>query len=196
MKWISPAHGNSPLRPSTIFGRIITTCSFILYLALSVLLSCGLFINLRVEANATSTFYETATFTAEGYFNYIGGDTDYQPVYNLDDGRTHVISLSREAERSLGFDGTLVNLSQTTINGYVNDGYQIRFNFAGNPEIYQPYSTNTGTRYAWYEYEFSPQQIDSRMLARPQSESIIIYAVIIILLSVTITGIIKAVRHD
>lgn len=196
MKWISRELGNSSHRPSTISGKTTTICNYILYLVLSVVSLFGLFINLPGEVNATAAFYETATFTAEGYFNYIGGDTAYQPMYNLDDGRTHVISLSREAERSLGLDGTLVNLSQDTINGYVNDGYQIRFNFAGNPEIYQPYSTNTGQRYAWYEYEFSPEQIDSRMLARPQSESILIYAVIIILLSVTITGIIKAVRHD
>lgn len=196
MKWILPVHGNSQHRHFTISGRTTTTCNSILFLVLSVVLSFGLFINLQVKVNATSTFYETATFTAEGYFNYIGGNSTYEPVYNLDDGRTHVISLSREAERSFGFDGTLVNLSQDTINGYVNDGYQIRFNFAGNAEIYQPYSTNTGQRYAWYEYEFSPEQIDSRMLARPKSESILIYAVIIILLSVTITGIIKAVRHD
>lgn len=196
MKWISQELGNSLHRPSTISGRTTTTCNSILYLVLSVVLSFGLFINLPGEVNATSAFYETATFTAEGYFNYIGGDTAYQPVYNFDDGRTHVISLSREAERSFGLHSTLVNLSQDTINGYLNDGYQIRFNFAGNVEVYQPYSTNTGERYAWYEYEFSPERIDSRMLARPTSESILIYAVIIILLSVTITGIIKAVRHD
>lgn len=196
MKWISLAHGNSSRKRSMTSGRITITCNSILYSVLSVLLSFGLFINCGVSVNATQTFYKTASFSASGYFNYIGGDSSYQPVYNFDDGRTHVVSFSREAERSFGFDGTLTNLSQTTVNGYVNDGYQIRFNFAGNAEIYQPYPTNTGTRYAWYEYEFSPEQIDTRMLARPQSESVIIYAVIIILLALTISGIIKAVRHD
>lgn len=196
MKWILPEHGTSSRKHFMISGKTTITYSSILYLVLSVLLSFGLFINLQVKANATSTFYETSTFTTEGYFTYIGADTTYPPVYNLDDGRTHVISLSREAERSFGLDGTLVNLSQDTIEGYVNDGYQIRFNFAGNPEVYQQYSTNTGYRYAWYEYEFTPEQIDSRMLSRPESESIMIYAVLIILLSVTITGIIKGVRHD
>ena len=134
-----------------------------------------------------------------GFLYYVSSDTNYSPVRNFEDGRVHRLFLSASAERALAIDPYLVNLTESTVNGWIGDGYKVKLDLGGYLGIYQPhYSANNNQRDAWAYYEFVPdgEYIDTNMIYRPvrnDSYIIILCGGGILLALYTVF---KVVRHD
>ena len=106
-----------------------------------------------------------------GKLYYVNSDTSYSPDRNLEDGSEHTLYFSSSAERAFAIDPYLVNLTESTVNGYIGDGYKIKVDFGGYLAVYQPhYTANNMQRDAWAYYEFVPteKKTDTNMLYRPE----------------------------
>lgn len=134
-----------------------------------------------------------------GFLQYVSSDSSYTPVRSLADGRSHRLYLSANAERAVGIDPYLVNLTESTINGWVGDGYKVKLDLGGYLAVYQPhYTANNQQRDSWAYYQFihDDDYIDTNMIYRPDRND----AYITILcgggILLALYTVFKVVRHD
>lgn len=146
---------------------------------LSLLLLFGLCLHCSIGINATSTYYQNNNLTVTGTLIYIGSSNNTgSPVDNLADGREHTIYLNKEAERSLVKDPYLTNLSNNTVKGWIEDGYEIQIPYSQTLAVTQPhYSTNGSTRNATAYYEVNVSDINTLLLYRSYNGSYIGYII-------------------
>lgn len=158
--------------------RTISLCSGLRLLLLS-LLSFGLCLHCSIGINATSTYYNNNNLTVTGILTYIGSSNiSGSPVDNLADGREHTIYLNKEAERSLVKDPYLTNLSNNTVTGWIEDGYEVQIPYSQTLAVTQPhYNTNGSTRNSTAYYEVNVSDINTLLLYRSYNGSYIGYII-------------------
>lgn len=167
----------------------ITSLCFGLRSLLCLLLLFGLCLHCSTGISATSTYYNNNNLTVTGILTYIGSSNNSgSPVDNLADGREHTIYLNKEAERSLVKDPYLTNLSNNTVTGWIEDGYEVQIPYSQTLAVTQPhYTTNGSTRNATAYYEINVSDINTLLLYRSYNGSYIGYiisgGIIIIILS-------------
>lgn len=149
-----------------------------------------------MEVNATASYYENNEMQATGQLYYVGSESGYDPDDRLDDGAAHTIYLSSAAERALGKDPYLVNLTESTINGWIGDGYEVRMQLGGYLDVYQPYTSGNYTRDTWVQYEFVVDEIDTNMLYRPNRNDTYITILCAGGILIALYSVLKWVRND
>lgn len=158
--------------------KTIFSCCGLRLLLLS-LLSFGLCLHCSIGINATSTYYQNNNLTVTGTLTYIGSSNNTgSPVDNLADGREHTIYLNKEAERSLVKDPYLTNLSNNTVTGWIEDGYEVQIQYSQTLAVTQPhYTTNGSTRNGTAYYEVNVSDINTLLLYRSYNGSYIGYII-------------------
>lgn len=152
-----------------------------------------------MEVDATASFYENCEMQTTGKLYYVNSDSGYSPVRSFEDGSEHTLYFSSAAERAFAIDPYLVNLTESTVNGWIGDGYEIKAELGGYLAVYQPHvTTNSYTRDAWAYYEFVPseQKTDTNMLYRPERNDKYITILCAGGILVTLYCVLKWVRHD
>lgn len=170
-------------------------------LSLSLLLSLFFcFISLlTVKAEATAAYYANCEMQTTGRLYYVNSDSSYTPVRSFEDGIEHTLYFSSAAERAFAIDPYLVNLTESTINGWIGDGYKIKSDLGGYLAVYQPhYTANNNHRDAWAYYEFVPSEkkTDTNMLYRPERNDKYITILCAGGILVTLYCVLKWIRHD
>lgn len=132
-----------------------------------------------MTVDATSTYYQNNNLTVTGTLTYIGSaNNSGSPVDNLADGRLHTIYLNKEAERSLVKDPYLSNLSNNTVTGWIEDGYEIQIPYSQTLAVTQPhYTANGSTRNATAYYEVTVSELNTLLLYRSYNGSYIGYII-------------------
>lgn len=96
----------------------------------------------------------------------MGSSTGYQPVIDLTG--THGIELSKEAESSLLKDPYLTSVSQDTISGVLDEGYNVSLDYGTHLQVSQELYTANSTRVGTAYYRVVVTRIDTQLLYRPQ----------------------------
>lgn len=97
----------------------------------------------------------------------MGSNTNYQPVQTLSG--IHAIELTKNAENSLVKEPYLTSVSQDTISGVLDDGFNVSFGYGTYLLVTQPhYYGNNQQRDATAYYRVTVERIDTQMLYRPQ----------------------------
>lgn len=97
----------------------------------------------------------------------MGSNTNYQPVQKLSG--VHAIELSAKSENSLVKDPYLTSVSQDTISGVLDDGFNVSIGYGTFLCVTQPHYNNNNTqRDATAYYRVTVERIDTQMLYRPQ----------------------------
>lgn len=197
MKWDFLQHGNCLFKPSTNYSRITTISSCALHFGLLVCLFCILFSSLPIETNATSTYYQNNELFFTGTLTYISS-TQGTPVDNLADGQLHKIYLNAEAERCIAIDPYVTNMSTETVNGWIDDGYEIQIPYSQTLAVSQPhYYGSTGqTRNATAYYEVTVEEIRTNLIYRPTRNDNYITILCGGGLLLLLYTVFKVVRHD
>lgn len=151
-----------------------------------------------MTVDATSSYYENCEMQTTGKLYYVNSDLDYRPVRSFEDGINHTLYFSSAAERALAIDPYLTNLTESTVNGWIGDGYKIKIDLGGYLGIYQPHQYNNYTRDAWAYYEFVPEPdtTDTNMLYRPQRNDTYITILCAGGILITLYCVFKMIRND
>lgn len=152
-----------------------------------------------MKAEGTAAYYANCEMQTTGRLYYVNSDSNYTPVRSFEDGSEHTLYFSSAAERAFANDPYLVNLTESTINGWIGEGYKIKADLGGYLAIYQPHkSTNSYTRDAWAYYEFVPSEkkTDTNMLYRPERNDKYITILCAGGILVTLYCVLKWIRHD
>ena len=137
-------------------------------LLLSFLLSISFSIGIRANVQEPNTIWYDTDLQIVGVLTYMGSSTSTQPVDKLSG--VHAIELCTEAENKLIKEPYLTSVSQTTVSGVVDTGYNAQFGFGTYLQITQPHynQNNTGTRDAVAYYRVDVSRIDTNLLYRPE----------------------------
>lgn len=167
--------------------------------SLLVLLSfvCYLSISLASYSpvNSTSTYYQNNELYIKGTLTYIGSSQG-TPIDNLADGSVHTIYLNAEAERCIGMDPYVTNMSSNTLEGWINDGYEISIPYSQMLHVTQPHYYNNYERAGTAYYEITVEEIRTNLLYRPDRNDNYITILCGGGLLLLLYTVFKVVRHD
>lgn len=148
-----------------------------------------------INASApTSTYYRTNEMYLTGTLMYVGSDYG-DPVNNLN-GTLHQIYLSAEAERTLGRDPYLTNLSSADAVGYLDIGYKCKIPYGDMLYVYQTLYNGNYTRDGWAYYEVIVDDIQTNLLYRPDRNDRYITILCAGGIMFSLVTVFKVVRHD
>lgn len=177
----------------SVFGRVLLLCVFCSFI---LLVSSPI----RIDATApTGTYYNTNEMHLTGRLLYVGSQYG-TPVNNLN-GTSHDIFLNAESERKLsqGDAGQyLTNLSSSTVEGYLDNGYPCQIPYADCLWVQQDlyYGTNSSVRSGWAYYEVIVDDIQTNLIYRPERNDRYITIITAGALLFGLITIFKVVRRD
>lgn len=135
-------------------------------LLLSFLLSISFSTAIRADVQEASTIWNDIDLQIVGTLTYMGSSTGYQPVVNLSG--THGIELSKQAESCLLKEPFLTSVSQESISGVLDDGYNVSLGYGTQLQVSQELYTQNSTRNGTAYYRVEVERIDTQLLYRPQ----------------------------
>lgn len=144
---------------------------------------------------ATSTYYQNNELYIVGTLTYIGSSQG-TPIDNLEDGATHIIYLNSEAERCVGIEPYVTNMSANTLEGWINDGYEIQIPYSQMLHVTQPHYYNNYERSGTAYYEVTVEEIRTNLLYRPDRNDNYITILCGGGLLLLLYTVFKVVRHD
>lgn len=137
-----------------------------LCLSLSFLLLINCSIAIKADVQEASTIWNDTDLQIVGTLTYMGSSTGYQPVVNLSG--THGIEFCKEAESCLIKEPYLTSVSQESISGVLDEGYDVSFDYGTYLLVSQELRTINATRVGIAYYRVSVDRIDTQLLYRPQ----------------------------
>lgn len=151
-------------------------------LLLSFLLLINCSIAIKADVQEASTIWNDTDLQIVGTLTYMGSSTGYQPVVNLSG--THGIEFCKEAESSLIKDPYLTSVSQQTLSGVLDEGYNVSYDYGTYLLVSQELRTANASRVGTAYYRVSVDRIDTQLLYRPQraerTSGIIVGGIVII----------------
>lgn len=151
---------------SCLTSWLTKSWKFLLVWSLSACCLFILLVNFSTQINASSTYYQNNELYIVGKLKYIGSSQG-TPIDNLADGNTHTIYLNAEAERCIAIDPYVTNMSADTLQGWINDGYEIQIPYSQMLYVTQPHIYNNYERSATAYYEITVEEIRTNLLYRP-----------------------------
>lgn len=127
-------------------------------------ISFSIVIKAEVQENQ-SIWYDT-DLQIVGNLTYMGSNTGYQPVVNLSG--IHGIEFCKDAESSLIKEPYLTSVSQQTLSGVLDEGYNVSFGYGTWLLVSQELRTANATRVGTAYYRVDVDRIDTQLLYRPQ----------------------------
>lgn len=102
-----------------------------------------------------------------GNLTYMGSSSGYRPVDDLSG--NHAIEISKQAEGSLIKEPYLTSVTQETLSGVLDDGYNVYINYGTWLHVKQQLHTSSGsTKSGTAYYRVTVDNIDTQLLYRPQ----------------------------
>ena len=134
----------------------------------SVLLSIVyLTVTTMADLQESNSLWNDTNLQVVGTLQYMGSNTDYRPVQELNG--VHAIEFSNSAENQFIKEPYLTSTGQTTIQGVLDVGFNVSYGFGTYLCVTQPhYSYNNSQRDAIAYYRVSVERIDTQMLYRPE----------------------------
>ena len=122
---------------------------------------------IKANIQEESTIWFDKDLQIVGTLTYMGSSTGHQPVVNLTG--THGIELSKQAESCLLKEPYLTSVSQDTIFGVLDEGYNVSLDFGTHLKVKQDLYTSSGSKKSGTAYyRVTVNQIDTQLLYRPQ----------------------------
>ena len=122
---------------------------------------------IKANVQEESTIWMEKDLQIVGTLTYMGSSSGYQPVENLSG--IHGIELSNQAESCLLKEPYLTSVSQESISGVLDEGYNVSFDYGTFLQVKQDLYTSSGSkRLGTAYYRVTVNQIDTQLLYRPQ----------------------------
>lgn len=136
-----------------------------LLLLYSFLINCSIVISAAVQE--PDPLWTDKNLQIIGNLTYMGSSSGRRPVDELT-GR-HAIEISKQAEGCLLKAPYLTSVSQETLSGVLDDGYNVSIGYGTWLQVKQQlYSSSGETKSGTAYYRVSVDRIDTQLLYRPQ----------------------------
>lgn len=138
---------------------------------------------IKAEVQEPQPLWTDKNLQIIGNLTYMGSSTGRRPVEELSG--NHAIELSKQAEGSLIKVPYLTSVSQDTIYGVLDDGYNVSISYGTWLQVKQElYTSSDSTRSGTAYYRVTVNNIDTQLLYRPhrtdQAINIIVGGIILL----------------
>lgn len=138
------------------------------FLCFSSVLLCIACLTGTINASIQNTdaIWNETDLQIVGTLTYMGSSTGYDPVNRLSG--QHGIEFSKESENCFIKEPYLTSVSQETLVGILDEGYNVSFGYGTWLCVSQPLNSQYGTRDGTAYYRVDVSRIDTQLLYRPE----------------------------